>query len=99
MDAEAGTPLQDVFRRLAPVHRSLLLPDGTELRARLPAGLPLLLRLDAWNQPDDFGETPPSGPETFRLLAEVLDSGDPTRYRPTLAPDTHWSHWPDAGTL
>ncbi|KIF01042.1 hypothetical protein PL81_37800 [Streptomyces sp. RSD-27] len=97
--ADAGTPLQDVFRRLAPANRDLLLADGTELRAGLPADLPELLRLDEWNQPEDFWETRPSEHETFRMLAEVLDSGDPTRYRPTLPPNTHWSHWPDAGTL
>ncbi|MFG2698621.1 DUF7003 family protein [Kitasatospora sp. NPDC048407] len=99
VDAPAGTPLQDVFRLLAPANRDLLMADGTELRARIPADLPELLRLDEWHQPEDLGAVMPSGHETFRMIAEVLDSGDPARYRPTLPANTHWSHWPDAGTL
>ncbi|GLW68194.1 hypothetical protein Kpho02_04930 [Kitasatospora phosalacinea] len=97
--AAPGTPWQDVFRQLAPAHRPLLLADPAELRTGLPADLPVLLRLDEWNQPEDLGGVMPSEHETFRLIAEVLDSGDPSRYRPALAPNTHWSHWPEAGTL
>ncbi len=58
-----------------------------------------MLRLDEWYQSEDLREVPPGQQETFRLLAEVLDSGDPARYRPTRPPNTHWSHWPDSGTL
>ncbi|MFB7439124.1 MULTISPECIES: DUF7003 family protein [Streptomyces] len=99
VDAAASTPLEDVFRLLAEGNKELLLADETELRADLPADLPVLLRLDAWHQPQDLWDTVPSTHETFRLLAEVLNSSDPARYRPTLPPNTHWSHWPDAGTL
>lgn len=97
--ADAGTPLQDVFRLLVPEHRELLLADETELRAEILADLPALLRLDEWNQPEELWDVPPGTHETFRLLAEVLNSGDASRYRPTLPPNTHWAHWPEAGTL
>ncbi|MFF3946241.1 DUF7003 family protein [Streptomyces sp. NPDC001902] len=97
--APAGTPLEEVFRLLAPAHRALFLADDAELRAGVPDDLPVLLRLDEWHQPEDLGDVTPGGCEAFRMMAEVLDSGDPSRYRPTLPPNTHWSHWPDAGTL
>ncbi|MGW3243864.1 DUF7003 family protein [Streptomyces sp. NPDC001070] len=97
--APAGTPLEEVFRLLAPAHRVLFLADGAELRAGVPDDLPVLLRLDEWHQPEDLGDVTPGGCEAFRMMAEVLDSGDPSRYRPTLPPNTHWAHWPDAGTL
>ncbi|MEV7217729.1 hypothetical protein AB0O31_32125 [Kitasatospora cineracea] len=99
VNAPAGIPLQDAFRLLVPAHRELLLADGPELRAGLPDDLPELLRIEEWNQPEDFRETKPSAHETFRMVAEALDSGDPSRYRPTLPPNTRWSHWPEAGTL
>ena len=41
----------------------------------------------------------PSSYETFPLFAEVLVSGDPTRYRSTLTPTNHWSNRPEAGAL
>lgn len=97
--ADSGTPLEDVFRLLVPDQRELLLADERELRAEVPADLPVLLRLEEWNQPEGLWDVAPGGHETFRLLAEVLESGDPSRYRPTLPPNTHWSHWPEAGTL
>ncbi|MFB7179831.1 hypothetical protein ACFCYI_19280 [Streptomyces sp. NPDC056257] len=99
VDAAPGTPLEEVFRSLVPAHRGLLLADEAELRTGIPADLPVLLRLDEWYQSEDLREVPPGEQETFRLLAEVLDSGYPARYRPTRSPNTHWSYWPDSGTL
>ncbi|MFD7641381.1 hypothetical protein ACFV4P_12075 [Kitasatospora sp. NPDC059795] len=29
----------------------------------------------------------------------MLAHADPARCRPVLPPTTHWSHWPEAGTL
>ncbi|WP_416978032.1 DUF7003 family protein [Streptomyces sp. T028] len=99
--AGAGTPLEEVFRELVPTHRELLPADEAELSGEIPADLPLplLLRLEEWNQPENFWDSAPSDHETFRMPAEVLDSGDPARYRPTLPPNTHWSNRPEAGTL
>jgi hypothetical protein len=95
-----GTPLVDVFRSLVPEHRDLLLADETELRARIPADLPRVLVLDEWRQPLDlWDDNEPSDYELYRQIADVLVSGDPARYQPDGPPTTHWSNWPDAGTL
>ena len=98
VDAPKGEELPSTFRRLVPAHRDLLFGDHAEVRRRLPADLPQLLQLEEWNQPDLF-ETVPSQSETYQLIAVVLESLDPTRYRPTLAPNTRWSNWPDSGSL
>jgi len=37
--------------------------------------------------------------ETFPLLADVLATRNPSRFRPALPPNNHWSHWPEAGQL
>jgi hypothetical protein len=68
------------------------------LRARIPLDLPEILRLEEWHQPV-FDEPVPSQTETYRLIAEVLATGDPTLYRPTLAATTHRSYWPESGTM
>ena len=94
--AEHGDELIDVFRRLVPDHRELLLADEPELRRRIPADLPEIMRLDQWHHPD--GELP-SESATFRQLADVLATGDTALYAPDMPPNTQWSHWPESGTL
>jgi hypothetical protein len=98
--ADAGDRLEDVFRLLVPEHRDLLLADETELRRRIPADLPRILVLEQWwhRDPDRYDQLP-SETETFQQLAEVLATGDLTRYRPSRAANTHWSNWPESGSL
>jgi hypothetical protein len=96
--ARRSEDLSVTFRRLVPAHRDLLLGDDAEVRRRFPADLPQLLQVEEWNQPDLF-QTPPSQSEACQLIAAMLDSLDPSRYCPTLAPNTHWSNWPDSGSL
>jgi Family of unknown function (DUF7003) len=98
--AHAGDPLEDVFRLLVPEHRDLLLADETELRRRIPADLPRILVLEEWwhRDPDRYDQLP-SETETFQQLAEVLATGDLARYRPSMAANTHWSNWPESGSL
>ena len=98
LKAEPEEELIEVFRRLVPARRDLLLADTEELRRRIPADIPEVLRLEEWHQPDLF-ETKPSESEVYQQLAEVLATADPCRYRPTEQPNTHWSNWPDSGGL
>jgi hypothetical protein len=59
-----------------------------------------LLQLEEWHHPNvvDTAERP-SGSETFVQLARVLETGAVSLYQPTAAPNTHWRHWPEGGTL
>jgi hypothetical protein len=98
VEAPRGTPLEVVFRMLVPEHRDLLLADTSELRRRIPTDVPRLMTLDEWHQPP-LWDVDVREHETLRMLAEVLASGDTGRYQPTLEPNTHWSNWPEAGTL
>jgi hypothetical protein len=89
----------ELLRALILDHRDLLFATDEELQARLPADLPRLLRLDEWNHPDIAeGELPSESP-TFKMLAQVLETGDPSLYRPRRKPNTHWSNWPEGGVL
>lgn len=100
VDAAPGAPLESVFRSLVPEHRELLLADDGEVRAGIPADIPLILRLEEWRQPTDMWDGDRPGEyEVFRQIAEVLDTGDAAKYRPTEKPNTHWSNWPEEGTL
>ena len=42
----------DLLRSLVPEYREILLASEVELRERLPADLPLILRLDEWYHPE-----------------------------------------------
>jgi hypothetical protein len=98
----AAADVVEMFRSLVPAHRDLLLADESELRRRIPADLPEVLRLEEWAHPDPLLLHDGDGVETtelWRLLADVLVTGDVTRYAPTEAPDSHWSNWPEGGSL
>jgi len=96
VEAPSGEYFAEVVRDLVPEHRDLLLADESELRALVPPDLPEILRLEAWHHPALLVERP-SREEVFQLLAKVLDTGNPHDYRPTQAPNTHWSNWPESG--
>jgi hypothetical protein len=90
----------ELCRYLASIARDAVLATPAERRISVAPEMTELLVLDEWHHPnvvDD--EERPSGSETFRQLAEVLVTGDASRYRPTRPPNTHWSNWPDGGTL
>ncbi|MEV6924307.1 hypothetical protein AB0M46_07350 [Dactylosporangium sp. NPDC051485] len=82
------TPLFDVLVAMAGHEH--------ELRRRISVDVPEVLRLDQWHHPD---VEPPSQSETFRHIADVLATGDIDRYAPSKPPNTHWSNWPESGSL
>ena len=89
----------ELLRLLLIDHRDQLLATEAEIRRRIPSDLPLILRLDEWYlpkhmsydgridhryPPDQF----PSLTSTYRMIADVLVTGDPSLYKPTEAPNT-----------
>ena len=89
----------ELCRYLADVARDKVLASPTERRVSVLPALDEILVLEEWNHPDIVGGARPSGSETFRQLADVLAAGDASGYRPSLAPNTHWRHWPGGGQL
>lgn len=41
----------------------------------------------------------PSSYETWQQIAKMLATGDTGYYQPKLEPNTHWSNWPESGSL
>jgi len=98
---EPPRPLvSELARALAFRHRAAVLATEEERRTNLVPELQPLVVLEDWHHPDVVdSEALPSRTETFRQLAAVLSSGDPAHYHSTEPPNTHWSNWPDGGTL
>lgn len=64
--------------------------------------IPKLMELYKWHHKEyfcltehEYIGTPPSQYETFQMLAKVIESGDTTKYNPTLEPNTDWRNWTD----
>ncbi len=89
----------ELCRFLAHHHRDQVLATRSERRVSLPRELTEILVLEDWHHPDVCSEELPSETETFRQLAEILASGDVSRYKTAESHNTHWRNWPDAGTL
>ena len=85
--------IEDLFRRLLPRCRDSYRATEDELHAVVPSDLPQILRLDEWEHSDAVREVLPSHTEFFPMLAKVLVTGDPSHYKPTKPPNTHWSNW------
>jgi hypothetical protein len=105
--ADAGVALSEpprvaVFefcRWLAFAHRDAVLATEVERRGHLTAGMEKLLQLEEWRHPDLAADEKVSASKTFQQLSRVLATGDVSHYRPSEPPNTHWSNWPEGGTL
>ncbi|WP_027015942.1 DUF7003 family protein [Comamonas composti] len=105
--ADAGIELEqaprvqvfELARYLAHVERDAVLATREERRLCVPDELEEVLVLDAWLHPDLAGDELPSSSHCLQMLAQVLAGAPASTYRPEQAPNTHWSHWPDGGTL
>ncbi|WP_282607740.1 hypothetical protein [Pelagibius sp. Alg239-R121] len=104
--ADAGIRLEqprvqtfELCRFLAHHHRDYVLARPEECRHHLDPALNLILTLEEWHHPDVADESLPSESPTFQQLAQVVETGDLKAYNPSQPPNTHWSFWPDGGTL
>jgi len=53
---------------------------------------------DDWNR-EIWENNRPSSYETWQLIAKVIVTNDPKQYKPTLEPNTHWTNWPESGSM
>jgi hypothetical protein len=89
----------ELCRFLAETQRERVLATPEERRVSVLPELTQVLLLEEWRHPDLVEEELPSTTLAFQQLAQVLATGDPTHYTASEPPNTHWSHWPEGGTL
>jgi hypothetical protein len=89
----------ELCRLLAGTSREQVLATPEEKRVSVLPEMNQLLQLEAWHHPNVADDDRPGGSKTFQQLAEVLSTGDVSRYQPNQPPNTHWRNWPDGGTL
>lgn len=89
--------LTALLRVLTPEYRDyFFLPDEAK-QAEFLYPIPKILQLEQWYHPPYDEENTlleiPSKCETFQLIAKVIATCDPSEYKPTKKPNTHWSNW------
>jgi len=89
----------ELCRYLAKLYRSDVLGTESERRVSVLPEMDEILLLDEWHHPNVVEEVLPSEVQSFQEMAEVLVSGDASQYTARESPNTHWSNWPDGGTL
>ncbi|GAB4051003.1 DUF7003 family protein [Spirosoma litoris] len=92
-----------LIRYLADTQPESLRATSSELRTCLPQDLPCIMSIDQWHHKSYSAEynygVKPSEYETYRMVAQILATQDPTRWKPTLEPNNDWRNWPEAGSL
>lgn len=86
----------ELMRVLIPEYREAFFLSDNEILKKLDLEIPKLLQLEEWRHPvvnEDTTLEYPGECEVFQLIAEVIENLDPTLYRPTEEPNTHWSNW------
>jgi hypothetical protein len=97
---QGETPLTFEFSRyLAAIHRELVLANEEERRINVHPDMNQILQLEDWHHPDLADGELPGSTNTFSQIADVIVTGDVKKYHPRKAGNTHWKHWPVAGTL
>jgi hypothetical protein len=104
---KAGISLEDekrinafeFLRLLDKEYHEHLVATQNEIRDRIPLDIPKILELRDWFHPDLINDELPSENETFKQISKVLETGNIEFYKPTKEPNTHWSNWPEGGTL
>lgn len=89
----------EFMRGLIPEYSNLFWVTRDEISKKIPKDLPIFMILENWHHPDLVSDEKPSETETFQQLAEVIFTGDKKLYNTTESKNTHWTNWPDGGTL
>ncbi|MDF2189346.1 hypothetical protein [Paraflavitalea sp. CAU 1676] len=89
----------EFLRGLIPEHSHLFWLTRQEISNKIPLDLPEFMTLSNWHHPDLALGEKPSEMETFHQLADVIVTGDKTRYNTKEINNTHWTNWPEGGAL
>lgn len=91
MSAEDIVSTYDLNQQIGSLHGMTLANFTATIRAQEE-------RMGQFDR-EEWETARPSSYETWQQIAKVLATGDTRYYRPTLEPNTHWSNWPESGSL
>lgn len=91
----AGIAPEELCRYLASTAREDVLATPEERRCSLVPEVRQILQVEEWYDPSVCDWEPPGYFETFRLIAQVLATGDPGLYRPSDSANSDWRRMED----
>ena len=86
----------EILRALTPEYRDAFFMREDDILKLVGVKMSKLLQLEEWRHPlvyDDGTYEHPVECEVFQLIDKVIEYKDPSMYRPTEEPNTHWSNW------
>lgn len=89
----------EFMRGLIPEFSNLFWLTREDIANKIPIDLPVFMVLVDWHHPDLLEDEKPSDTETFRLLADVIVTGDKSLYHTDEINNTHWTNWPKGGQI
>lgn len=90
---------EDFIRYLNDTNPAVISADEKDIRQSIPKDLPKLMTINDFHFVSVYEKSIlPSMQETYKLIAEVLVTGDTTNWKPTQVPNNHWTNW-ESGNL
>jgi hypothetical protein len=89
----------EFMRGLIPEQSNLFWLTRQEISKKIPIDLPEFMTLTNWHHPDLVIDEKPSETETFQQLADAIVTGNKTLYNTKETINTHWTNWPEGGSL
>jgi len=85
---------EDLVRYLVVTEPQLMSATDEEIRANFSLNVPKLMTITSFHQKSIYEpENLPSSYETYQLIAKILTSKNIWDWKPTIAPNNHWSNW------
>lgn len=92
------TMTDENLRQTFEFNKNLTALDGMTFESFAQSFRQQAILSDDWNR-EIWENNRPSSYETWQQIANVIVTNDPKQYKPTLKPNTHWTNWPDSGSM
>lgn len=84
----------DLVRYLNETSPTVINATESEIKKHIPSDLPKIMTINEFHFVSAYEkDNPPSGQETYKLIAKVLITKDTTFWKPTQKPNNHWTNW------
>lgn len=93
-EIEHTIDLEEIFLYFAEKHPEMVELTDEKIESHFKSSMTKILTITSFHHVSvEQVSFLPSTHETFQLIAKVISENDPSLWKPTLAPNNHWSNW------